>query len=276
MQKISLFALVFVLIACSAPAPVIPTAPVTLTVPPTSIPTSIPTLTETATPIPTETATVEPAPTFEIASMAEFDPAWYKEVGKVIEVADLYGAGAATITVEAEKLPTEGQVLEYQTLVHKTDASVNIRGVRLDKINLGNLTIEGMRLVKVDLADNTINADGYWLVLQLGTKFDSNQLSFTMVDTGNVFMDHLPEKIFENWQAGQSIGSMSTSLSAKGLSTDDRETLFNLGDKTPEQRAKARFTKIGSMSAGNTWTTIMAEMKAGGILDTTKISIIDF
>jgi len=166
MQKISLIAFVLVLVACSAPSPVIPTAPVTITVPPTITPTSIPTLTETATPVPTETATV-----VVISSLEGFDFGSL-EVGESVRVTDLYGEGSGKFTLLKEEMAQPDQTFELKRFTHKGEAPY-------DAYTISGLTVVGKRLYHIDLDGNTVMVDGDVIKLDLKSNYNGLEIQFS-------------------------------------------------------------------------------------------------
>lgn len=171
-----------------------------------AVPTMTAAPTETATEAPTVAPTETAMPTFEIASMAEFDQAWYKEVGKVVEVADLYGAGAATITVEAEKLPAEGQVFAYEEMEKVNTTVISFLGKKLEVYLLRNLKVESMSLVSIDVADNSVIADGKWCLFKFGTLRNGKLVHFGILADGNLFMNTTSQQVFDGTNVGDMVG----------------------------------------------------------------------
>lgn len=272
MQKISLFALIFVLIACSAPAPVIPTAPVTLTVQPTSIPTSIPTLTETATPMPTETATVEPAPTFEIASVAEFDPRLYNEVGTVINLVDNeYGIGQ--IVVEGIKMPEPNQVIKLPTDMHSQNSNPSeLPGFTLDTKTVQNVKIQEMRLLKV-----TGEYNGYWVFVQVGGMKSDQEVSFGVMISGNFSENLVPEEFFKNHKIGDKLAVLSLIYSPKDVTREVFENFFlseeNRANIGSDNELKVRFNLLTQWRKGISTSQVDQLIRSGGLLPIDQVVV---
>jgi len=224
------FFLIFAILitACAAPTAVPPTATLTPMTPTATLEPS-PTATQPAPREGVGTATPEAV---NVATMSEFDRAWFNEAGKVVEVADLYGAGEAKITVAQVKEPTEGQVLNYEEMFSLDQESFANGPVTLNRISLKGLTIERISQLNVDIADNMRVGDGKWCVFQFGTLVGGKQVSFEMVVKGNFFNGKLGQDIFTQWEPGEVVsGGLTFSYYPSGGVTMDDLDNYILNEK---------------------------------------------
>jgi len=210
--------------------------------------------------------------------MSEFDRAWFNEAGKVVEVADLYGAGEAKITVAQVKEPTEGQVLNYEEMFSLDQESFANGPVTLNRISLKGLTIERISQLNVDIADNMRVGDGKWCVFQFGTLVGGKQVSFEMVVKGNFFNGKLGQDIFTQWEPGEVVsGGLTFSYYPSGGVTMDDLDNYILNEKglSGAELKLLRFTTIGDGSTAMNEQMIMSIIEQGGILGGDTVGVAD-
>jgi len=241
----------------------------------------------------TPTATLEPSPTatqpapregvgtatpeaVNVATMSEFDRAWFNEAGKVVEVADLYGAGEAKITVAQVKEPTEGQVLNYEEMFSLDQESFANGPVTLNRISLKGLTIERISQLNVDIADNMRVGDGKWCVFQFGTLVGGKQVSFEMVVKGNFFNGKLGQDIFTQWEPGEAVSVDFAYSPYDGVTMDDLDNYFiNKKDRSEAELKTIRLTILGMGNVAMTKEEIMRIINQGGSFDGDGVGVND-
>lgn len=202
----------------------------------------------------------------QVASMEEFDYSHLWEKGAVIEVADYWGAGAATMTVEDTKGGTEA--LTYENMRVTPIAAVYTNGIRVDPASFQFMKIEEMALVKVDLADNTRIDDGYYCMVRLGT-IDTNgeQISFTVVVDGNQAMKLDPKELFVKMKRGDSVRMSLSTIPFGGITIDDLEKILKKNGITEEAMPKRLFNLLGYGSQSVSLADVRKAMREGAVLN---------
>jgi len=208
--------------------------------------------------------------------MSEFDRAWFNEVGKVVEVADLYGSGEAKITVAQVKEPTDGQALNYEEMFSLDQESATKGPFTYKRLSLQNLTVERVSLLKVDIADNTRVGDGEWCVFQFGTLVGGKQVSFEMVVKGNFFNGKLGQDIFTQWEPGEAVSVDFAYSPYDGVTMDDLDNYFiNKKDRSEAELKTIRLTILGMGNVAMTKEEIMRIINQGGSFDGDGVGVND-
>jgi hypothetical protein len=219
---------------------------------------------------------VEVVQAVEISTMEEFEREWYHEEGKIIKVADLYGAGAATITVEKVEIPEPGQELTYEKLDWLDQRAVTLgnSNIRVDGLTLMNLTVEGKSLLAVDLDDNSLAADGDWCLFRLGALLDGRQVSFDLVVNGNVFQGTTGRSIYDNWGIGDIVNNLLLLFFPLGnVSFADLEMHRNKNGLSDEEIKVGLTDVLGPSSTGFTKKDIFRVIREGGLLDKQRVYV---
>lgn len=205
--------------------------------------------------------------------MGEFDPAWYTDVGKVVEVKDLYGAGAALITILDVKNLPEGQVI--RVLKFRSNGKSN-----LDPYTIWNVGVVSVQLIDVDLKTNVMPdgqpiGDGKWcrIVGQIDVAGRGQLTTFTVINKGNIFNGNDTEKCFNEFNPGDVI-SMALYFSEESLTFEESQPMLNTSGKSDEVIAKARFSKIGGDYTAMTWNDILNAIKNGENLGGDEVSVL--
>lgn len=213
----------------------------------------------------------------QVASMEGFDYSLLWEKGAVIEVADYWGAGGATMTVEDTKGGTEA--LTYENMRVTPLSAARVHGIQFGAASFQFMKIEEMALVKVDLADNTRINDGYYCMVRLGT-IDTNgeQISFTVVVDTNDSMDLDQQELFAKMKRGDSVGMSITFVPSGGVITDDLEAFLAEGDSSEAEELNRdfRFSLLGFGSQPVSLADVRNRMREGGVLGPAIIEIGNF